>query len=332
MFGRQAGPGPEPIGFLLVPQFSMMAFLSAVEPLRVANRFGGGELFAWRIFSEDGQPVTASNGMTVMTEALTTGADTLPTLIACSGFEPARYASRGLLSWLRRLASRGAALGAIDTGCYLLAAAGLLDGYRVTLHWESASPFSEAFPGITVTGELFEIDRDRFTCAGGTAAMDMMLHMIGRRHGQDLAIAVSEQFIHDRIRGRSDHQRMTLCARLGIHNAKLLRVVEAMERHIEEPLGAEALANLGGVSLRQLERLFATHLHDTPVGYYLKLRLDRGRQFLQQTGMSVLAVALACGFGSAERFSRAYRARFGRPPREDRQWLRSDRRSDGSRD
>ncbi len=191
----------------------------------------------------------------------------------------------------------------------------------MTLHWESASPFSEVFPGMTVTDELFEIDRDRFTCAGGTAAMDLMLRRIAGRHGQQLAVAVSEQFIHDRIRRHSDHQRMTACARLGIHNAKLLKVMEAMERHIEEPLPAQALATLGGVSLRQLERLFAAHVHDTPVGYYLKLRLDRARQLLQQTSMSVLAVALACGFGSAARFSRAYRARFGRPPREDRRAL-----------
>jgi AraC family carnitine catabolism transcriptional activator len=309
---------PERISFLLVPNFSMMAFMSAVEPLRVANRFGERELFSWRVLSSDGQPVTASNGMRVLADAAVADVERVSMLFVCASFDPERYADHALFVWLRRMAAYGSLLGAIDTGCFILARAGLLDGYRVTLHWESVGSFVEAFPAIQVSEELFEVDRNRFTCAGGTAALDMMLHLIARRHGQELAVAISEQFIHDRIRDRSDHQRMTLCARLGIHNAHVLRVVALMEKHIETPLPLEALAQEAGVSLRQLERLFACHLGETPRGYYLGLRLNCARRLLQQTSMQVIAVALACGFTSAAPLSRAYKTRFGCSPREDR--------------
>lgn len=310
---------PECISFLLIPDFSMMAFMSAVEPLRVANRMAGRELFSWQILSLDGAPVTASNGMTVVADACFDTVDHLPMVFVCASFEPERFANRELITWLRRMAAYKAVLGAIDTGCFLLARAKLLDGYRVTLHWESVAPFTEAFPNIKVTQELFEIDRNRLTCAGGMAALDMMLHMIARRHNQDLAVAVSEQFIQDRIRDDSDHQRMQLCTRLGVYNPHVLRVVERMERNVEQPLAASTLARDAGISLRQLERVFATELGDTPQSYYLKLRLAHARQLLQHTDMQVIAVGVACGFASAAPFSRAYKAHFGRTPRQDRQ-------------
>lgn len=314
-------PAPAPatraIGFLLLPQFSMMAFLSAVEPLRVANRFGG-PLFSWRVLSTDGKPVTASNGMTMVADAPLQRLNDLAMLFVCSGFEPTHYASDALRATLRELAAYGVALGAIDTGSYLLADAGLLHGYKATMHWESISAFSETFQGTTVTDGLFEIDRDRYTCAGGTASMDLMLHLIAREHGDALAVAVSEQFLHERIRNPADDQRMSLYARLGTRNSGLLKAVGAMERHIEQPLAADELAAVAALSLRQLERLFTKHLHDTPMGYYTTLRLGRARQLLLQTDMTVLAVAMACGFGSVAHFSRAYRARFGCAPSLDK--------------
>ncbi|HXH01785.1 MAG TPA: GlxA family transcriptional regulator [Candidatus Competibacteraceae bacterium] len=318
MFREYKGEGPEPIGFVLVPQFSMMAFFSAVEPLRVANRMAGRQLFSWHAYSLDGQPVAASNGMTVVAEAAIADVDYVPTLIVCAGFDPQQAEHKPLLGWLRMLARKGAALGGMDTGPHILAKAGLLDGCRVTMHWEAVPAFREEFPHIEVSDELFEVDGNRFTCAGGTAALDMMLHMIARKHGHALAVAVSEQFIHDRIRDRRDHQRMQLSSRLGVHNAKLLKIVEAMHQHLEDPLDSEALAALGGVSARQLERLFRVHLKDTPSGYYLKLRLERARHLLKQSDMSVMEVAMACGFGSASSLSRAYRARYGLSPRQDR--------------
>ncbi len=325
MFSGSSRELPERIGFLLVPQFSMMAFFSAVEPLRVASRTSGQELYSWHIFSADGEPVEASNGMTVVAEAPIAAVSDFPSVIVCSSFDPESHVTKPVLAWLRRLARQGAELGGLDTGAQILARAGLLNGYHVTLHWENLPSFRESFPEIEASEELFEIDGKRFTCSGGTAALDMMLHMISARHGQELALAVSEQLLHARIRSPGDHQRMALGLRLGVRHPKLVNILEAMERSVEEPLGLDRLAEIGCISRRQLERLFRAHLNDTPTGYYLKLRLRRSRHLLEQTDMSVMEVALACGFVSAPYFSRAYRGLFGRPPREDRRIVRMSR-------
>lgn len=318
MYRAYTGDGPEPIGFLLVPQFSMMAFLSGVEPLRVANRLAGREIFAWHAFSCDGTTVKASNGMQIVVEGALATVEGVPTLLVCAGFEPERYATRPVLRGLQRLARAGVVLGALDTGTRILAEARLLDGVTVTMHWEAVPAFREAFPHVRVTDELFEIEDGRITCAGGTAAMDLMLDMIATKHGRALAIAVSEQLIHDRIRDRSDHQRMAPATRLGTTDSRLLKIVAVMERHLDEPVPKTRLAGLCGISTRQLERLFRSHLGATPSSHYLKLRLVRARQLLRQTDISVIQVAAASGFTSASSLSRAYRAYFGVPPSADR--------------
>ena len=318
MFKSHTGSGPEPIGFLLVPQFSMMAFSSAVEPLRVANRLAGRPLFDWQAWSIDGRPVLSSSGLPIPVAGRLADLAHIPTMIVCSSFEPETVATRPILAALRRLARRGTAVGALDTGAWILAAAGLVTGRRVTMPWEAASGFAEAFPDIEISDALFEVAGDRFTCAGGTAALDLMLDMIARKHGQALAVSVSEQFIHDRIRDRHDHQRMSLPRRLGIGNSKLIRVVEAMEANLEAPLDGHRLAELSGVSPRQVERLFRAQLKETPSAYYLRLRLERARQLLRQTDMSVMEIAMACGYASASCLSRAYRTHFRVSPREDR--------------
>lgn len=318
MYRPHDGDGPEAIGFLLVANFSSMAFFSAVEPLRVANRLSGKDLFSWRIFSVDGAPVEASNGMRLMADAAL-GPETCPaSLIVCAGFDPALAETRSLLSMLRRLSRAGVMLGAMDTGAHILAKAGLLDGGPITLHWEAAPAFREEFPEIEVSDELFEVQRRVFTCAGGTAALDLMLDMIGRKHGADLAAAVSEQFIHDRIRSSHDHQRMQLSTRLAVTDSKVLKAVELMERNLEQPLGLDAIAARAGITERHMERLFRALMRTSPGRYYGELRLERARQLLRNTDMAVLDVALATGFSSGSSLSRRYRARFGAPPRADR--------------
>lgn len=308
---------PEEIHFLLLPEFSVMGFVSALEPLRVANRFRGN-LYRWHILSADGGPVTASNGMSLNAEGSFEAVTSADTLFVMAGFNPLDYYTPAMGAWLRRLDRAGTTLGAIDTGCFMLAEAGLLQHQKLTLHWEAISAFQERYPSLTVTQELFEIDGKRITCAGGTASIDMMLDLIGRKHGNELAAAVSEQFVLGRIRNQSDHQRMQIAVRYGVHNKKTIQVISVMEQHTEEPLSAEELAAAIGVTRRQLERLFCTHLKDTPSHFYLGLRLDRARQLLQQTEMSIMAVSVACGFESPSYFSRAYRARFAISPKHDR--------------
>ena len=148
-----------------------------------------------------------------------------------------------------------------------------------------------------------------------------MLDLIGRKHGSALASAISEQFVVGRIRQRSDRQRMEIAARYGVHNRKLIQVISAMEQHMEDPLTPADLAQEIGVTRRQLERLFSSALKDTPTHFYLQLRLNRARELLLQTDMTITSICVACGFESPSHFSRTYRARFGSSPRRDRSQL-----------
>ena len=311
----------EHFDILLLPLFSMVALTGLLEPMRIANRLADRHLYRWRLCGPDSGTVAASSGIEVVCDIAVGEAPAAApaTLMVCAAFELERWEQRRLLDWLRRQARAGVRLGAVDSGVSLLASAGLLDGYRVTAHWESLPGLRERFPRMLLTDTLYELDGDRLTCAGGHASADMMLDLIGRRHGAALATAVAEQLVHERMRPGGERQRMGLAARIGVRNATLLAAVELMEANVDTPLDATELSAACGVSRRQLERLFGRHLHDTPGGFYLKLRLRRARELLQNTGLSVLEVATACGFGSAAYFSRAYRSRYGRPPVRDRQ-------------
>lgn len=309
---------PIRLGFLLTPYYSMIAFSSAIEPLRMANRLSGTELYQWVTYTVDGQPVPASNGLEILPDAAINRASDLNALFVCSGLDVEAACDRNTLAWLRKLGQQRMNFGALCTGSHVLARAGLLDGYRCTIHWENIASMREAFPRVVVSYELFEIDRDRYTSAGGTAPLDMMLNLITQQIGSDIATAISEAFACERIRGRHDRQRIPLQLRLGTSQPKLIETVSIMESNIEEPIGLDELARHVGVSRRQLERLFQKHLNCVPTRYYLELRLARARQLLLQTSISIVDVAFACGFVSAPHFSKCYRDYFGIPPREER--------------
>ncbi|MGH6932565.1 MAG: GlxA family transcriptional regulator [Dongiaceae bacterium] len=306
------------IGFLLLPRFSMMAFVSAVEPLRVANRLGERSLYRWEILAMAGKTVDASNGMSLLADGTVPAKSRYAALVVCAGFEPERHYSRKLADWLHRLDRLGVRIGAMDTGSFLVARAGLLNGYRATTHWESLDGFRERFPKVEVESGVYVIDRNRFTCAGGTAALDMMLHFITVQHGHRLAAAVSEQFIHARIRDPQDRQRMELSARQGISNASLTQAIAIMEGNLEEIVTSRAICIAAGVSQRQLERMFRRHLGMTPWQYYLQLRWQRARALLQYSDLPVVEIAIACGFGSAAHFSRSYKGWAGHAPSAER--------------
>lgn len=310
--------GPVRVDFLLVPDFSMIAFTSTIEPLRLANLIGGEEVYAWRILSADGGAVRASNGVAVAAELALAEAGTPDNLVLCSGIDAGRFRDAKVVDALRRWSRAGAHLGAICTGALILARAGLLAGYRCTVHWASLDSLVEEFPDLDVRAELYEIDRDRFTCAGGVAAVDMVLNDIVYRHGAETAASVSEQFMHERIREGVDDQRLPLEARLRISHPRLVQAIREMERHIEDALPRDELAARVGLSRRQLERLFRRYLNTSPARYYLKLRLGKARQLLTQTAMPVTEIAFASGFTSASHFSKCYRDMFNRTPREER--------------
>ncbi len=318
MSARDPDEAPQTFSFFLVRDFALMGFTSAVEPLRAANRLAGRDLYAWEMISRDGDAIRSSIGIEVVPHRAVADADRLETLIVVAGLSVEAFDDKQVFGWLRKLGRQGCRLGAISTGSYVLARAGLLDGYRCTIHWENLAGFQEAFPQLEVTSELFEIDRKRVTCAGGIASLDLMLSLIQLDHGHDLAAAVAEQFIHERIRDQHDTQRMALRNRLGISHPKLLKVIALMEENLEEPLSRAELAQQARLSTRQLERLFRKYLSRTPTRYYLELRLHKARRLLHQTAMSVLDVALACGFVSASHFSKCYREHFQKTPREER--------------
>jgi transcriptional regulator GlxA family with amidase domain len=318
MFGDKPKSLPQHVALILIPQFTMMPVTSAVEPLRIANRLSGKTLYKWTMHSLDGQPVTASNGLVTMVngELETVPADSH--VLVCSGLDVQHNTDRRLLGWLRKSARRGISIGAVCTGAHILAEAGLLDGYRCTIHWENLPGFNEAFPDIDATGGLFEIDGDRFTSAGGTTALDMMLSLITGQHGADLAAQVAEAVLHSPIRHHSENQRLSLPARIGARHPKLIAIVERMEQSLEEPLSPSLLARDAGLSTRQLERLFRRYLDRSPKRYYLELRLKKARSLLLQTDMSVINVAMACGFSSPSHFSKCYRSHYGRTPYRER--------------
>ena len=309
---------PETFTFFLVPDFSMMAFTAAVEPLRSANRMSGATLYRWQVVSRDGRPVRASNGLEVVANRGMAEVGSCDTLLVCAGVDARRFEDRETMGWLRRIARQGGVVGSLCTGTHLLARAGLLGGYRCTIHWEDLESFMDGHPELEVTDEIFEIDRNRITCSGGTAALDLMLHLITLQHGAELAGKVSEQFIHERIRESHDHQRMALQSRVGVSDPKLLAAIGAMEANLEEPLALPQVADAVGLSTRQLERLFKKHMSRTPSRYYREIRLHHARLMLMQGSSSILSVALAAGFVSASHFSRRYREYFGRTPREER--------------
>ncbi len=298
--------------FYLVPGFSAMGFVAAMEPLRVANRLAVRAVFAWRLFSADGQPVEASCGLKVAVDGPLD--EQASVLIVCAGFAPRRAITRPLVAALRRMARKGTVLGALDTGVYLLAEAGLIGEQPVTMHWEAVPAFREDYPRVRVTEELFMLGERLFTCAGGTAAIDMMLERIAMRQGPALARAVSDQFIHSRIRPHEERQRLDLASRLGTGDARLLAVVEAMEGRIEDPLPLADLARRAGVTRRQLERLFTAHFGMGPAAYYRDIRLERARSLLAETGLPLIEVAIATGFSSKSAMARAYVQKFGSPP------------------
>jgi transcriptional regulator GlxA family with amidase domain len=259
----------------------------------------------------------ASSGVRVLADSHVGETVGVDTVMVCAGGNPALFDDAATFGWLRGLARRGVRLGGVSGGPWILARAGVLGGYRATIHWEHLPAMAEAFPTLELKRTLFELDRDRLTCAGGVAALDMMVDLIEQDHGRTLAAAVAEWYLRTEMRSGGTAQRMQARERFGVSNERLLRTLAYMEAHLEEPASKEQLAAVAGVSIRQLERLFVQHLGASPAERYMQIRLDRARTLLRQTTLSVMEAAVACGFVSPSHFARAYRARFGISPRDE---------------
>ena len=308
------------VGFLLLDNFTMIALASAVEPLRMANQLSGEELYSWHMISENGEQVRASDGLCFTPDASISHAPDIDILIVAGGVNITRSYRPKQISWIQAQARRGIVVGGICTGPYALAHAGLLDDHECSAHWECIAALQERYPKVRCNNRLFTIDQKRMTSSGGNTPMDMFLHLVALQHGAKLSSAVSDMFVCDRIRSEFDQQRIPLRQ---LHNngqpkPKLVDIIELMEANLEEPIELDELARFVDVSRRQLERMFHKYLNCSPSRYYLKLRLDRARQLLKQSSMSIVEIASACGFVSTPHFSRCYRKHIGISPRDER--------------
>jgi AraC family transcriptional regulator, glycine betaine-responsive activator len=318
-FEASTSGAPIRIAFLLIPQFSMMSFSASIEPLRSANRMSERQLFEWQLVSVDGKQVGASNGIDIAASHSLDQVHKVDMLVVCAGLEPVQFSPRHKIHHhLRRLARHGSMVGAISTGSFILADAGLLTNRRCTVHWEYEDLFRSRYPALEISRDLYVIDRDVFTCSGGTAALDMMLQFVGLASTPGIAIAVAEQFIHPQIRNQEDHQRLETHARYGIDSPKLVEVLRLMEGAVENPLDIRQISDRVGISARHVERLFREQIGASPKAFYMRLRLARARTLLRQTIDPILAVAVECGFRSTSHFSHAYKRAFGIAPTDER--------------
>lgn len=314
----QPSRSPQRIHFLLIPEFSMIALSAVLEPLRVANRFGG-DLYEWVLVGKEKGMVPASNGALFQTSSSIHDISQADLVLVCSSFNPRHYQSAQISNWLKQLNHQGSTLGAIDTGIYFLAYSGLVGKEKVTLHWEQLPCFLEEFPDSDISNELFEISPRRMYCCGGTAGTDMMLYKIAMEHGYPLALRISEQFMLSRIREPSEPQRLGVGLRHHIFNKRLASAIAYMENHIENRTNIDDIARKAHISRRQMERLFQTSFGKTPSSFYLELRLKRAQMLLRETNRSITEISVATGFDSVSYFSRSYREFFRQTPRSERE-------------
>ena len=316
----------ENIGILLIDGYPLIPFSCVVDSMRTANRLSEKTLFAWQYYAPDSEPVTASCGITVPTRPLSEARD-LETLVICAPNTAQHFDDTATLKFLRRLDRQGVNLGSVSSGSFVLARASLLDNCRCTIHWENIPVFKEIYPQLDVAFSLYEIDNKRFTCSGGTAALDMMLKLIENQYGRDLAQKISQQFHHDRIRTQIDSQQMADRIDLAMSAPKLVDVIHLMESNIEEPLPLPGIADQCELSLRQIERLFHKYRGVTPSQYYLSLRLMHAKQLLLNTNHSVIDISIATGFETQSYFTACYRKYFGSSPRNHRTQIATERKA-----
>jgi AraC family transcriptional regulator, glycine betaine-responsive activator len=321
------------VGFLTLHNFSMIAFSNALEILRMTNYLLGEEAYQWSVFTANGEPAIASNGLSISATTQINTKNMPDLLLVCGGVDIQHAVTADVIKLLTQTSKHNLWLGGLCTGSYALAKAGLLDGYKCTIHWENMASLCEEFSSIKFMEELFVIDRNRCTCAGGTAPLDLMLAFVDARFGKNqnnksivskniisknLVAEISDQFMMARARDSKDQQHIPVAARVGYSHKALVEVSALMEANIEEPLSLDELARLANLSQRHLQRMFKHTLNMTPMHYYLNLRLRRARALLLQTEMSVMSVTVACGFQSSCHFSKSYRTLFGYSPSMER--------------
>lgn len=310
--------------FYLLPGFSLQAFSSALEVLRLANEVIGQDAYSWRVISNDGEPVASNCGLFVSADAslpferdMTRSSSSMSIVVVGSGHSTPDP-NKQLDAWLRESRNRRGCLAAIGGGTVVLARAGLAQGRRCSVHWEQFPVFAERFPGVLAVQTTFEHDGDLHTCPGGDAPFDMFLGLVESDHGSLVVSHICQKAVAYRLRSAGDRQRLPNHSRDRLNHKAVIKAIDLMESTIDEPVQVERLAASAGLSRRQLERLFRRELGCTPSRYYLELRLERANLLLTSSRLPIVEIAMACGFVSASHFSKAYRDTYGRAPHQSR--------------
>lgn len=311
------------IGFLVNDGFPLLSLASSVEPLRAANAVTGSELFKWAFLSASGHDTMSSCRIVVRPDIENFDAVSVDMMIVCAGDSAIHFYDERIFALLRRLARKGVRIGGFSGGTFILARAGLLEGKRCTAHWDHVPALREQFPKLLLRQTLFEIDGQFFTCAGGNAALDMMNALIAADHGHLVAQKASEWLIQTHVRAGEDYQRMAVRQRLGVSHPILIKALDHIEKSLDEAFDRQELSDETGVSLRQLQRLFASYLGLTIGQYIAKMRIERAKTLIRQTSLPLGEIAIASGYTNFSHFSRAYKRQFGVTPRDTRRIERS---------
>ena len=307
-----ASQQPLTLALLVLPQSSILEVASTLDPLRAANRHLGSDSYRWRVVSPDGRAVPLTCGIELPSNGPLSAAEGADALIVIAGFQQWQGATQPLIRCLARMAPRFAAVGGIDAGAWVLARAGLLNGYKATVHWEDHEDFAAAYPGVDVQPSRFVLDRNRFTAGGAAPAADLMLHLIKARHGPALALQVAASFI---TTARDGHDPQISPKKPDLRlDPRVAAAIARMETQLDQPETAEETARAVGLSPRRLEQLFTQNLGLPPAAYALSLRLQAARRMITDTRHPLAEVALRCGFSSASSLSRAFSAKFGTAP------------------
>lgn len=310
MVTTAAARRPYRVGFLLVDGFALLSYASAIEPLRAANQLAGETLYLIDHLAANDRAATSSSGAVIDATMAMNSRRRFDAVFVVAGGDPISYRDDRVFRWLRRLGTKGTQLGGISGGPVILALAGLMDGRRMTVHWEHAEALSEVVPDLLVERSLYVRDRDRATCAGGTAPLDMMHALVTEQSGPDFARRVSDWFMHTEVRPSGGPQRAGLAERYGINNLALINAIEAMENHIADPLSLNQLALLAGLSKRQLNRLFIEKVNVTTMAFYRRIRLAKAATLLTQSPLSITEIGLATGFASSAHLSDCFRREY----------------------
>lgn len=305
---------PFRIGFLLVDGFALMSYAAAIEPLRAANQLTEKPLYEISNIAVSGECAVSSSGASIEANTRIGERTNFDLVLVVAGGDPAKFSHAPSLQWLRHLATIGVPLGGVSGGPVILAMAGLMKGRRMTVHWEHAETLSLAMPDLMIERSLYVMDRDRITCAGGIAPLDMMHALLTEHHGAKLPVQVSDWFMHTQIRPSGGAQRTGLIERYGTTNKPVIAALEVMTNHLADPLTLDQLANLANVSPRQLNRLFQEKLDKSTMNFYRDIRLEKSRNLLTHSTISITEIALTTGFSSSAHFSSSFTKKFGRAP------------------